>query len=272
MSPGTSQEHAVHGGWLNGIIRFFRRAWGPEQADGFLPDNGLRLQDLSRVLGVRIENPKLYIQALKHRSFLNVSNEKHFSSYERMEFLGDAILSTITAEFLFQKYPESDEGFLTKGKSHLVNKKTLAHKAEALGLGQFIVMSDGEERSGGRSRSSILSDVFEALIAAVYLDHGYHTARKFVLDTLLCDTERILQSEMNSNFKGDLLEYTQGKDLGIPQYIVVSETGPEHQKEFTIQVAVKDTILGCGKGLSKKEAEQQAAKEALQRIKNNGIQ
>ncbi len=236
MSPGTSQEHAVHGGWFNGIIRFFRRAWGPEQADGFLPDNGLRLQDLSRVLGVRIENPKLYIQALKHRSFLNVSNEKHFSSYERMEFLGDAILSTITAEFLFQKYPESDEGFLTKGKSHLVNKKTLAHKAEALGLGQFIVMSDGEERSGGRSRSSILSDVFEALIAAVYLDHGYHTARKFVLDTLLCDTERILQSEMNSNFKGDLLEYTQGKDLGIPQYIVVSETGPEHQKEFTIQV------------------------------------
>ena len=224
---------------------------------------------LEKKLHYSVRNPQLFIQALKHRSYLHVSAEERLQSYERLEFLGDAILNMISSEWLFLTYEGHEEGEMTKSKALLVNKKVLAQRAERLGLAEHILLSDGEEKSGGRSRASILSDVMEAVIGAIYLDSDYPTVRTFVRNLVLCDVERILTDEMNTNFKGELLEYTQSHELGSPLYSVIEESGPEHQKQFTVEVFIKNKSCGQGKGLSKKDAEQKAAREALKAIKAN---
>jgi len=224
---------------------------------------------LERKLHHSVRNPQLFIQALKHRSYLHVSSEARIQSYERLEFLGDAILNMISSEWLYLTYGDHEEGDMTKCKALLVNKRVLAQRAERLGLAEHILLSEGEEKSGGRTRPSILSDVMEALIGAIYLDSNYETVRSFVRNFVLCDVDRILTDETNVNFKGELLEFAQSHDLGSPLYSVIEESGPEHQKRFTIEVLIKNKSCGRGKGLSKKDAEQQAAREALKSIKNS---
>jgi ribonuclease-3 len=245
------------------IGRWFERGTIPKGQD----PNAIR--DFEKQIHTTIHRPELFIQALKHRSYLNVTNEERIASYERLEFLGDLILNLITGEKLFLRYPTQEEGDLTKAKSLLVNKKILAQKAKALGLGRFILISEGEERSGGRSRASILSDVLESVIGAIYLDSGYHQAKVFVLNHILYDMDEILSDDAHANFKGELLEWAQGKEWGIPSYVVVNEVGPEHSKEFTVEVMIKQEVFGAGKGLTKKDAEQHAAREALKKIKQN---
>lgn len=211
----------------------------------------------------RFKNPALLIQALKHRSFLNVTSEKRSQSYERLEFLGDAILNLIVTELLFSRFPHQDEGTMTKEKATLVNKKILAAKSADLRLGDLLLLSESEEKIGGRQRMSILADVLESVIGAVFLDSGFHDSRKIALNYIYSDIEEILNDNQSMNFKGTLLELTQGKNWGIPLYTVILERGPEHQKEFTIQVQIKNIPYGNGTGPSKKEAEQLAAREAL---------
>ncbi len=215
------------------------------------------------VAGYRFKNPLLLIQALKHRSYLNVTSENRNQSYERLEFLGDAVLNLIVTEMLYTKFPGQDEGTMTKEKATLVNKKILADKASVMRLGEFILLSECEEKGGGRKRSSILSDVLEAVIGAVFLDSGYAECRKIALNQIYDDLDGILNDHQSVNFKGTLLELAQGKNLGMPVYSVINEKGPEHRKEFTVQVSVGNTTYGTGKGWSKKEAEQIAAREAL---------
>jgi ribonuclease-3 len=255
----------------SGRTKFFRRLrwrWGFEKD---IRNHEKLLRSFEKTIDVRIYDPHIFIQALKHRSYLSIGNEQRVRSYERLEFLGDLILNLITGEFLYKLYPHQYEGDLTKSKSLLVNKKILAQQAETLGLGRFILMSEGEEKSGGRLRPSILSDVLESVIGAIYLDSGYPASREFVLSHILHNTEEILSDDLNFNYKGELLEWSQAQEWGIPAYNVINQEGPEHNKEFTVEVLIKQQVYGNGKGLTKKDAEQQAARQALKKIKQNQL-
>lgn len=248
---------------------FFRRLWWRWGFAKDIKKHEKLLKSFEKAIKSPIYNPHIFIQALKHRSYLSIVNEERVRSYERLEFLGDLILNLITGEFLYNLYPHQDEGDLTKSKSLLVNKKILAQQAEVLGLGQFILMSEGEEKSGGRLRASILSDVLESVIGAVYIDSGYEASRRFILRHVLHNVDRILSDDLHFNYKGELLEWSQAQDWGIPAYTVVNQEGPEHNKEFTVEVLIKQIVYGSGKGLTKKDAEQQAARQALKKIKRN---
>ena len=212
-------------------------------------------------------NNKYYvIQALKHRSFLSIKNESRLLSNERLELLGDAVLGMVVVEHLFHRFPTKEEGELTAIKSLLVSSKIFARIARQIGLGEVILLNDAEEKAGGRNRSSILADAFEAITGAIYLDGGLNTAVAFINEKLLSRIDEIVSEERNKNFKSILLEYSQGNNLGVPRYRVKKEEGPDHDKLFTIEVSIKDEALGIGKGNSKKNAEQIAAKNALKKI------
>lgn len=255
------------------MTTFFHRVlswlgWGTHTRSK-APDAAWR--QLETAIGYPIRNVELFKQAFKHRSYLSVSNESRVESYERLEFLGDAVLSLVTATRLYEKFPNEDEGELTKNKSCLVNKHILAEKARRLRLGDYLYLSDGEDRSGGRDRSSILSDILESLIGAIYLDGGFTAVCRFIDRHVLFDVEQQLSDHAAVNHKGELLELAQGLNWGLPQYVVTEEVGPEHSKQFTVKVSVRDTIFGIGKGSTKKSAEQMAAREALQKLKNDGL-
>lgn len=222
-------------------------------------------------IGYSIHNTQIFTQALKHRSYLSVRNESRTDSYERLEFLGDAVLNLAVSEFLFNRFPRDEEGDLTKNKALLVNKRVLGRRAEQIGLGEFVLMSEGEEKSGGRNRVSILADILESVLGAILMDGGYEPARRFVVRYVLADVDKILFDEHNHNYKGELLEYTQSHDWGMPSYSLINQTGPEHQKSFMVEVLIKGEVFGTGQGTTKKNAEQQAAKQALTRVKDSGL-
>lgn len=227
------------------------------------------IQHLETKLNYKFANKELINQALKHRSYLSVSNESRLFSNERLELLGDAVLGMVVTEYLFNKYQKKEEGELTAIKSLLVSRKILARVAREIDIGKFILLNDAEEKSGGRDRASIIADAFEAIIGAIYLDGGLDVVVKFIRDKLLKFCEKILQEEHYRNFKSILLEYSQSKNLGLPHYYVRHEEGPDHEKLFTIEVMINNQVLGVGKGNSKKGAEQISAKNAL--IKLNVI-
>ena len=208
----------------------------------------------------------LISQALKHRSYLSVTNEPRLSSNERLELLGDSVLGLVVTEFLYNKFPTKEEGELTAIKSLMVSRKILARIAKQIGLGEFILLNDAEEKAGGRNRSSIVADAFEAVIGAIYLDGGLDTVVNFIQKKLLIRIEKIISEEQNRNFKSMLLEYSQSKNLGLPHYTVQKEEGPDHEKLFTIEVMINNEVLGMGKGNSKKKAEQISAKNALKKL------
>lgn len=259
------------GNLLSKLKRFFLgRGFQPPPKE--IKNDRMLREQLSRLeknISYTINNPLLFVQSLKHRSYLNVTNAERITSYERLEFLGDSILNMIVSENLFRQFPDKEEGELTKCKALLVNKKVLAHCAERINLGEFVLLSEGEQRSGGRNRPSILSDVLESLIGAIYLDSGFDHAKAFIQRHVLTDMMQVLNDEMNTNFKGELLEFSQSSEWGMPHYVVISETGPEHSKQFTVEVKIKDQVYGMGKGMTKKDAEQQAAREALKKIKQS---
>lgn len=206
-----------------------------------------------------------YRQALKHRSALQDEDDDAISN-ERLEFLGDAILGLVVAEALFSRYPDKDEGFLTKLRARLVNGKTLASCARSIGLGGHIQLSDNMARAAGRTNRSILSDAYEALIGAIYKDHGLAAAREFVQRTLLEAVDLDDLALTPDNYKSLLLELTQSQSWPQPAYEVVAESGPDHDKRFTITAVVGDRALGTGLASSKKSAEQRAAKEAFETL------
>lgn len=221
---------------------------------------------LSETLGYEIKEQDLFIQALKHRSYLPISQEHRVSSNERLELLGDAVLALVVVEFLYNRYPRKEEGELTNMKSLVVSRRVLARISRALNLGEFLLLSEAEERTGGRQRASITSDALEAIIGAIYLDGGLEKAREFIHEKILNDFEELIADELHTNFKSMLLEYSQSQNLGIPCYHVQAVNGPDHQKVFTIQVRIQEDVLGKGTANSKKRAEQLAAKEALKNL------
>ncbi len=205
----------------------------------------------------------LLTEALTHRSFC----QERDSSYERLEFLGDSVIGLIISQFLYENFPQKTEGDLTKIKASLVSEITLTQVAQFISLGQYILMSKEEEKAGGRNKPSILSDAYEALLGAIFLDGGLSAASRTIEKHILSRISEIIEGETFRNYKGELLEYLQARGRRLPRYQVLEEKGPDHDKKFTMAVFVRGKEWGRGSGTSKKEAEQNAARMALEKLK-----
>ncbi len=213
------------------------------------------------------QNQQLFEQAFTHRSFLNETKSKEPSN-ERLEFLGDSILSFVVSDYFFKKYHEFNEGTLTNLRSQLVNTKSLAEAAKELGFGAYLKLSKGEEDSQGRQNQSLLADSYEAFIGALFLDQGLDAASKFISESLLPKAEEIIRNKDFKDPKSLFQEFVQAQSHAAPVYKVLLEEGPSHAKLFTVGVYVKEQLLGQGVGKSKQEAEEVAAKQALEKIAN----
>jgi ribonuclease-3 len=222
------------------------------------------LRGFEAILHYKFKDPELARQALTHRSYLHSQPEKGAGeSNERMEFLGDSVVGLVVNEFLYRKFTSLREGELTKMKSLLVSRVILSRTAKLMGLGGYILLSEAETGSGGRDRASILADTLEGVIGAVYLDGGLEPARRLTERLLLRQVHEILSDANLANYKSMLQEYVQGEFKTHPQYRISSEIGPDHEKVFTVEVVVNQKVLGRGHGNNKKEAEQEAARDAL---------
>jgi ribonuclease III len=220
--------------------------------------------ELERILGYRFQDGRFLVTALSHRSYVNTQkSETKIDSNERLEFLGDSVLNIVVTDFLYHEYPDREEGRMSKMKSLVVSSKVLGLCADKWRLGDFILLSRSEEKSGGRKRLSILADAYEAIVGAVYLDGGLEAARKLIHGSLMAIMDSVLDDEELANYKSKLLEYTQSRGMGIPSYDVLEESGPEHQKSFVVGVYIQNQEWGQGRGNTKKSAEQAGARIAL---------
>jgi ribonuclease-3 len=213
-----------------------------------------------------IENKDLYVRALVHRSFIPVSHIDSLESNERLEFIGDSILNFVVAEYLFQTYPEKEEGELTILRARLVNRKALAFCAKEINLKKFMLTHTNSAGVQEKGFDTILADAYEAVIAALYLDGGMEIAKKFILERLQSALKNGYLKGSDQNFKSELLELSQAMGKGIPRYQTLKEEGPDHDRTFTIQVLVGSDPMGIGVGKNKKEAEQAAAEEAVGKL------
>jgi ribonuclease-3 len=235
-----------------------------------LRSTGFDFVQFEKALQYRPRKWKLFLQALIHRSYLQLTDER-WESNERLEFLGDAILSFVVAEHLFRTYPEMEEGNLTKLRSRLVNRKILAQRSKELHLSDFLLLSTSATQSIDSGSESIIADAFESIIGALYLDGGFTAAKRFIYASLLENLEVFNSAMMDDNYKSALLEYVQARSLGIPRYSVTQEEGPEHDRRFSVEVTIGADTWGVGSGRSKKEAEQSAAADALERIQQQKV-
>ncbi len=227
-------------------------------------EDALHLELLQKKLGYRFRKTGNMIEALTHRSTLGeLKPGEEGVTYERLEFLGDSVLSLVTSDYLLNAFPGDDEGQLTKKKSILVSKGVLTRKAEKLEIKEHIILSENAMRGGVADQESVLTATLEALIGAVYIEGGLESARTLIEDKILDDVDEILEHKDHINYKSLLQEWTQSKFKGYPHYKVRSTAGPEHDKIFLIEVKIKNELMGRGRGKSKKDAEQMAAKEAL---------
>lgn len=207
------------------------------------------------------QNQNLYLQALTHRSWVN-ENDGSRGTNERLEFLGDAVLEFVVSKAIYDRFPKEEEGYLTALRANLVNTKNLSQVAEKLNIGSEIFLSKGEEDGGGRKNASLLADTVEAIIGALFLDQGIESAQKFIEDNILVDMDKKASMPLKDP-KSLLQEKIQAKNLSAPKYQVISEEGPDHNKQFTVEVVINGKSEAKGTGRSKSEAEQQAAINAL---------
>lgn len=220
------------------------------------------MSELEKKIGHTFKNQQLLTEALSHSSYAN-ENKKTRRSNERLEFLGDSVLSIVVSEYLFEHFSRFPEGELTKTRASIVCEKSLHVFAKQIGLGEHLLLGKGEENTGGRERPSILADAFEALIAAIFLDGGMEAARKFILGFIPSDI-KIENGDTVMDYKTVLQEIIQQNPEEKITYRLVDEQGPDHNKTFTVSVCLNSNAIGTGQGRSKKQAEQNAAKEALE--------
>ncbi len=231
-----------------------------------------QLSTLEKKIGISFKNKKLLENAFVHRSYLNENKESSLFSNEKLEFLGDSVLSLITSVYLFNRYPDFKEGDYTEIKSSIVKTGSLAEAAEALSLGDYLFLSKGEEQGEGRRNKNILADTFEALIAVIFLDKGFDVANDFVVKYLFEGMlNDIIQKGQYLSSKSKLQEFAQAKYKTIPSYRVLKTDGPEHKRVFTIGIFLNKRKLGIGVGFSKKEAEEKAAGEALSSLGEKNV-
>lgn len=228
------------------------------------------LSALERRLGYTFREPAVLDRALTHRSRANEDATGSTVDNESLEFLGDAVLGFVMADLLFRDYPQFDEGQKSKIKASLVSTATLGILARRLGLGDFLALGRGEEKTGGRKKQALLADGYEAVIAAIYLDGGIDEARVFVLREFADDLEDVRSPEFwGRDYKSALQELVQSRELPLPDYTVASESGPDHRKIFHVEVRVSGELMGAARGPSKKAAEQEAAHKAIERLSGN---
>lgn len=221
------------------------------------------LKELMNRIGYQFKDDGLLLHALTHSSFANEKHMKPHSDNERLEFLGDAVLEVVSSEFLYLNYPDRPEGDLSRLRASLVCEPTLAYCAAEFELGSFIRLGKGEEQTGGRTRKSVTSDAFEAVIGAIYLDGGFVPAKKFINKFVLTDIEH---KTLYHDCKTALQEIVQAQHDQQLTYVLVNESGPDHNKTYEVEARVGDKLIGTGKGSSKKHAEQEAAFNALTRL------
>ena len=222
------------------------------------------IKKFQEVIGYHFHDEKLLRQALTHSSFANEKHLKKHSDNERLEFLGDAVLEIISSEFLYKEYPDKPEGELTKLRASIVCEPTLALCTKDIALGEYLLLGKGEDQTGGRGRKSILSDALEAVIGAIYLDGGFANAKEFIHKYILTDIEH---KQLFYDSKTILQELIQGRHEQL-SYELIDESGPDHDKQFTVAVLVDGERVSEGEGHTKKAAEQQAAYQALLMLKN----
>lgn len=217
---------------------------------------------LEKMIDVSFKDKALLSKVFIHKSYLNETTDKSLRSNERLEFLGDAVLELVVTEFLFKNYP-NDEGELTNWRSALVKGAHLAKIAKQLELGQYLMLSHGEENSGGRKKNYILANTFEALIGAIYIEHGYDVAHTFIDKFVLVYLEEILEKGLHVDPKSKFQELAQSRENVTPAYRVIEESGPDHEKIFTMGAYLSESLIATGQGSSKQNAEQDAALQAL---------
>ena len=222
------------------------------------------IKDLEAAIGYRFKNISLLQNALTHSSYANERWHNSLMSNERLEFLGDAILGMTVAKFLYQTFPDRPEGELTRMRADMVCEQTLAKVAAKIDLGRHLLLGNGEEQGGGRNRNSILADAVESVIAASFLDGGMEAAQQFIDRFILVEVP--VKRLHNADYKTALQELIQQKKNQVLTYVLVGESGPDHDKKFEVEVKLNGTVVGTGTGSSKKRAEQDAARVALKQI------
>ena len=251
---------------FSGIVQKFKRNKNLKKLSKLFTEQKIAV--LESIIGLRIKNRDYFIQALVHRSYLEGNNEYGVSN-ERLEFLGDAVLNLVVAEFLYTSYPEKDEGFLTKVRAKIVNRSALANAANIMGLNDFILIGKNLSQSFKSGARTVLSDALEALIGAIYMDSDINAVTNFIDRILVQPIVREQDFLVDENFKSQLLEYVQAKKMDGPSYVVVNEEGPQHSRIFIIKAMVDGKENGVGQGRNKKTAEQNAAKAALKKLERD---
>lgn len=230
-------------------------------------DRSTTLSKLESHLGLSFTNKTLLDQAFTHSSYTYESADKTLVDNERMEFLGDAVLKIVVSEYLFNKFPQKNEGDLTKIRAFVVSDNSFAKISRNIDLGEYLLLGNNEKRTGGKSRKSNLANVFEALVGAIFLDAGLGKARDFVMELLAPEIEKVSRAGFTLDYKSTLQETVQKKKWPLPIYHVIKESGPKHRRVFWIEVKVKGKVLGQGRGGTKKDAEQRAAAIALRNLR-----
>ena len=226
----------------------------------------INLEKLSQTLQTKVENADLFRTAFTHRSYLNEHPDYQNPSNERLEFLGDAVLQLLSSEYLYRHFPSSPEGDLTNYRAAIVCTHSLAEESRRMGYGEFLLLSHGEEQTGGRNREYILANTFEAVLGALYMDKGLDVCRELVQRELLYKMDSIVEGEKYKDAKSHFQEIAQEKYGSTPTYEVVDSWGLDHEKTFRIAVFVNKEKFGEGEGRSKQKAEQEAAKQALDKL------
>lgn len=228
-------------------------------------------EQTQKAIGLNFTNERLLTQALTHRSYINEHGESETGDNERLEFLGDAVLDFIAGDMLYQRFPAMPEGDLTRLRAALVRTEALAELAKQIGLGNSLRMGKGEEASGGRERVTNLCAAFESVVGALYLDQGVEAVRSFVIPRLEASLGQILAEARDKDARSLLQEWSQAEHNLTPSYRTIAATGPDHQKEFVVEVVIGERALAQGTGRSKQAAAQAAAREALRRMQQGEL-
>lgn len=245
------------------FLPFFKR--------GISSSEKKKLCQLQKALGYRFRNLSILKRALTHKSYVNESRLSSLEQNERYEFLGDAVLELSISNFLMELFPESSEGDLSKLRAAVVNEERLAGLARHINLGDYLYLGRGEDQCKGREKDSLLADAFEAVLGAIYLDRGFPVVYRIIRQHFKELLQNALHTDIVYDYKTKLQEESQNRFRAIPRYHLITESGPDHDKTFEIHLYIKNEIYGRGQGKSKKQAEQNAAKEALEHLGNANV-
>lgn len=231
--------------------------------DCIMLHNMKNIEEFEKIIGVQFNDKELLRQALTHRSYINENKNFKYGHNERLEFLGDAVLELVVTHYLYDAYPDKTEGDLTSIRSALVNAQTCADVAKRINVNDFLLLSKGEAKDTGRARQYILANALEAIIGAIYLDLGYEVAKEFIYKYITPMTQKIVDEELWVDSKSKFQEIAQDKEGITPSYKTLKESGPDHDKKFTVGVFIGPQMIAEGTGDSKQDAEQSAARHAL---------